>query len=247
VTLHRDIAPGVHRVAEAFVNWYLVEDDAGVTVVDAALPRCWDTLLTSLDTLGRSRDDVRAVVLTHAHFDHVGFAERARTELGVPVYCHAEEVWLTRHPWRYKTERSPAPYLLKPATAARFTRFLLQGGLRVPKVKEVTTFADGDVLPVPGRPAVVFTPGHTFGHSALHLRDRDASLVGDAIVTLDPYTGRTGPRLVARAATADSAQARASAERLAGLTARVMGGGHGEEWTDGIAEAAQRALAEPHG
>ena len=49
-------------------------------------------------------------MLTHAHFDHVGFAERARRELGVPVYVHENDVPLTRHPWRYDHERPRAPY-----------------------------------------------------------------------------------------------------------------------------------------
>ncbi len=52
----------------------------------------------------------RRVVLTHAHFDHMGFAERARTELGVPVWAHEREVPVTRHPLRYDHERSRQPY-----------------------------------------------------------------------------------------------------------------------------------------
>jgi glyoxylase-like metal-dependent hydrolase (beta-lactamase superfamily II) len=44
---------------------------------------------------------VAAVVLTHAHFDHMGFAERARRELGVPLYVHENDAPLTRHPLRY--------------------------------------------------------------------------------------------------------------------------------------------------
>ena len=35
--------------------------------------------------MGRTLADVRAVVLTHGHSDHIGFAERARREQGVPV------------------------------------------------------------------------------------------------------------------------------------------------------------------
>ena len=59
-------------------------------------------------------------------------------------------------------------------------------------------------MPVPGRPVVVPSPGHTHGHCALHLPDRDVLISGDALVTLDPYTGRRGPRIIAGAATADS-------------------------------------------
>lgn len=46
----------------------------------------------ALGQLGKRRTDVRAFVLTHADFDHVGFAERARTLLGITVYVHENDV-----------------------------------------------------------------------------------------------------------------------------------------------------------
>jgi glyoxylase-like metal-dependent hydrolase (beta-lactamase superfamily II) len=42
--------------------------------------------------LWRAPGDVEAIVLTHAHFDHVGFAERARRELGLPVFVHENDI-----------------------------------------------------------------------------------------------------------------------------------------------------------
>jgi glyoxylase-like metal-dependent hydrolase (beta-lactamase superfamily II) len=101
------------------------------------------------------------------------------------------------------------------------------------------------MLDVPGWPRVVFSPGHTYGHCALHLPDRDALLVGDAFVLLDPYTGRTGPRVVARAATADSERAKASLDVLAATGATVALTGHGEPWRHGVAEAVAKAKAAP--
>ena len=96
-------------------------------------------------------------------------------------------------------------------------------------------------LDVPGSPRVVFTPGHTYGHCALHLPGRDAVISGDALVTLDPYTGQPGPQIVAGAATADSAQAIASLDRLAATGASVVLPGHGEPWTAGVASAVELA------
>ena len=91
------------------------------------------------------------------------------------------------------------------------------------------------------------TPGHTLGHCALHLPDRDAVFAGDAIVTLDPYTGRTGPRLVARAATVDSERNLASLDALAATGARVVLTGHGEPWTRGVEAAVEAARPAPLG
>jgi glyoxylase-like metal-dependent hydrolase (beta-lactamase superfamily II) len=101
----------------------------------------------------------------------------------------------------------------------------------------VTGFGDGDELPVPGRPRAIATPGHTPGHVALHLPERDAVITGDALVTLDPYTTLTGPRLVAKAALADSAQNLATLDRIGETGAAHLFPGHGEPWHGSAEEA----------
>jgi glyoxylase-like metal-dependent hydrolase (beta-lactamase superfamily II) len=234
---------GIHRVEDAFTNWYLVEDGDRVTIVDAGVPASWDSFRTELAKLGRSPDDVDAVVLTHAHFDHMGFAERARRELGVPVWVHENDVPLTKHPWRYDHERPRSLYFATQMKALPIVASLLRHrAFWPPPLKEVKRFSNGS-LPVPGSPRVVFTPGHTLGHVALHFPDRDAVIVGDAFVTLDPYTARTGPRVVARAATADSERALRSLDALAETGARTAFVGHGEPWTEGIESACEQARA----
>jgi glyoxylase-like metal-dependent hydrolase (beta-lactamase superfamily II) len=235
--LQPNVVDGVHRIADSYTNWYLLEESGRLTVVDAGVPRSWQSLHDALRRLGRSASDIEAVVLTHAHFDHVGFAERARSELGVPVYVHENDVPLTSHPWRYDHERRRAPYLATQVRALPIVAtFLRNRAFWPPPIKEVVRFEDG-VLPVPGSPRVVFTPGHTHGHCSLHLPDRDAVIAGDAIVTLDPYTARRGPRLVARAATVDSDRNLRELDALAATRARTVLVGHGEPWTGGVESA----------
>ena len=243
MTLHRDVADGIHRVETGPVNWYLVEDAGGVTIVDAGLPDAWNQLGWALARIGRAADELRAVVLTHAHYDHVGFAERARRELGLPVHVGAGDEPLSHHPWRFDHERHPATYLWRPACAASMASMSAHGALWVKGIAEVRVLPEGEELDVPGRPRVVATPGHTRGHVALHLPERDAVIAGDAIVTLDPYTGRRGPRLVARAATADVRRNLASLDAIAATEARTVLVGHGEPFTGGAAAAAAQARA----
>ena len=242
--LERDVAPGIHRVEDGYVNFFLVEEGPSVTVVDTGHPRSWGPFQEALEGIGRRPQDVEAVVLTHCHFDHMGFADRAHRELGVPLWTHPEEIDVARHPWRYDHERSRLPYLRNRAFARALTSMTASGALWVKGTDEVRTFPAPDgQLDVPGRPRPIFTPGHTHGHCSLHFPDRGAVITGDAMVTFDVYTGGTGPRIVAGAATADSERALSSLEAIAATGAETLLPGHGDMWRDGARNAAEHAAA----
>ena len=234
----------MHGITHAHTNCYLIADDDGVTLVDAAFPGTWRAVETCLREIGRGLDDIRALVLTHGHFDHVGFARRLQREHAVPIWVHGADRRLAAHPYRYRPERNRAAYPIgHPGSLPILASMVAAGALTVRGVRSDHTFSDGDELPVPGRPRVVHTPGHTDGECVLHLPERGVLLSGDALVTLDPYTGRRGPRLVAPAATADSKQAYVSLSRLDPLAADIVLPGHGEPWTAGLATAVAQARA----
>jgi glyoxylase-like metal-dependent hydrolase (beta-lactamase superfamily II) len=237
------IAEGVLAVTDPAVNWALVEDGGRVTAIDAGLPSHWDELLAGLADLGRGLGDLEAVVLTHAHIDHMGWAERARTEAGARVFVHEADRDNLRLTSVAASERSPLRYLTYPATRELMATMLRARAFGAKPIREATTYRDGDTLDVPGHPRAVHAPGHTWGECALHLADRGVLFAGDAFVTHDPYTGRTGPCVVARAATANSAQNLRSLDALAGIDADVVLTGHGEPWLGGVGEAVRRAQA----
>lgn len=242
--LTRTVAPGVHRLEHAHVNLYLLEDERGVTVVDAAFPRTWLPLLLALEAIGRHPRDVRALVLTHGHFDHVGIASRLRAEWGVPVWVHAADRRLAAHPYRYAHERPRLLYpIVYPESIGVLGAMAGAGALHVKGVPFTNPLPEHGVLDVPGSPVVVPTPGHTYGHVSLHLPQHDAVITGDALVTFDPYTGASGPQIVAGAATADSPQALGSLEALAATGARLVLPGHGDPTRMGISAAVEIAAA----
>jgi len=237
-----EIAPGIRRVGSGLVNVYLLEEGGAVTIVDAGLPGYYDRELPAeLAAMGRSLQDVRALVLTHAHSDHIGFAERLRRERRLPVHVHADDAALARG--EVKPGRDPAGMRLlsmRPALLG-FLWYGLRHGMSAPPILEVATFGDGATLDVPGTPRVVLTPGHTAGSAALVVGSRDAVFVGDAFATRDVLSGGIGPRLAPFGA--DLSQAFDSLRRLDGIDARYALPGHGQPWTAGLEDALARVRA----
>ena len=233
-----EIAPGIRRIGAGLVNVYLLEEAGAVTIVDAGAPGYWNDLPDELAAMGRSLDDVRALILTHAHADHVGFAERIRRERSVPVRVHADDAALARgevKPVRDATGTGRRGWSIR--AIAGFAVFALTHGLaRVTPIAEVGTFLDGATLDVPGAPRVVHVPGHTAGSVAFHVPARDAVFVGDAFVTRNVMTGRRGPHF-STMFNADHRRTAASLARLDGLAARHVLPGHGDAWSGGLDEA----------
>ena len=235
------VSPRIRRIGRGMVNSYLVEDGGDVTIVDAGAPSYWGQLPAELAVIGRSLDDVKSVVLTHGHSDHIGFAERIRSERGTPIRVHELDAALARG-----EVPNPSPGLgptrLRPVL--EFIIFSLRHGMmRIPRIAEVATFGDGATLDVPGAPRVILVPGHTPGSAALLFAGHDALFVGDAMATYSVTTGDDGPRI--SPFTADPGQALASLDRLLDVEAGLVLPGHGQAWSGGVAAAvaAVRAAA----
>jgi glyoxylase-like metal-dependent hydrolase (beta-lactamase superfamily II) len=234
------LRPGVFRLGSPIVNWYAVEEDGRLTVVDAGLPKHADGLEEALGGIGHGLADIEAAVLTHGHSDHTGIAGFLH-DRGVPVHIHAEDGEVLASGGRTKNEGGIMPYL-RYGTAWRMLMHLAQGGgLRPPRIDDATTFGDGDLLDVPGRPRVVGTPGHTNGHCAFHFEGHGTLFAGDALCTWNPLTGRPGPQIMPAAFDMSTDRCLESLGRIEGIAADLLLPGHGEPWMEGPAEAVARA------
>jgi glyoxylase-like metal-dependent hydrolase (beta-lactamase superfamily II) len=235
-----EVAPGVHRVGNAYINCYLIEDGNQLTLVDAGVKGFRALLEAHLRSRGRSVSDIAAVILTHGHPDHVGMAEGLRVDAPASVHVHEADAEMTRTGKVHDREGTMLAYVQHPAMWRLLAMGARTGAFRTPKVKALTTFTGGD-LDVPGRPRVVPCPGHSPGHVAFHLPDRGVLLAGDALCNYNPLTGARGPQLMPKAFAADIPQALQTLDALAAIDAGTLLFGHGEPWTDGPSSAVAHA------
>ena len=219
------LAPRLYRLripggAAHLLNCYLWIDDGGVTLVDTGWPDSADLIADALSLLGRRPLDVRRIVLTHYHEDHVGSAAAITAWSSVEVVAGASDAAFIEG-----TERGPLPVF----TAAERT---IHPGLTEaphgPPCRVDRMVRHGDVIDFGGGATVLDVPGHTPGSIALHLPAADAVLTGDAVAE---FNGQ----VILGVFNVDRPAATTALSTLAATGARIAGFGHGEAVLTGAA------------
>lgn len=238
---------GVHLVTGTNVNWVVLAEGSAVTLVDTGYPNDARALLASLEALGHRPEDVEAVLLTHAHLDHLGGVPALRGHREVPVLTGHEEA---RHARReYLEQISPRQMIAQ--TGRREGRRWVAQTLRAVlphariRLEDVTGVDDGQRLDVPGRPVAVVAPGHTPGHTCWIQPEHGLLLSGDALVTDHPLSRRgTGPQLLPSVFNADEAQMARSLRRIRDLPVDLVLPGHGPMHRGSLTAVVDAVLAE---
>jgi glyoxylase-like metal-dependent hydrolase (beta-lactamase superfamily II) len=212
------IARGVWQVGLRGVNVFLIEAGDGLVLVDAGLRHSPPHITEAIYSLGRLPQDVVAIVVTHAHRDHVGGLAEMMRRTGAEVWMHPVDAALVRdglygRPFRHGPGRI-------------FSLWPSSKGESVAVAHEV---GDGEVLPFDGLRAL-HTPGHTAGHLALLLpREGGVLFVGDAATNLR----RPGLSFLNE----DVAEGRRSLEKLAALEFETACFAHGRTIRHGASRA----------
>ncbi len=213
------LEPRLHLFRFPVGQAYLWRDDDELTLVDAGAPGAGPAIAEAIEGLGLRARDVRRVVTTHFHSDHVGGAGEFAALTGATVFAHHLDAPMVRG-----EVPGPAP-VLEDWEVPIFT----ETSKNVPKPTEQRVYAaelrevtDGDVLPFGGGAHVVGAPGHTRGSIALHLPEHGVLFTGDAIANT-PETG-----VLLGVFNQDGEQAVASFHRLAALESDMACFGHGD-------------------
>jgi glyoxylase-like metal-dependent hydrolase (beta-lactamase superfamily II) len=162
----------------------------------------WAALTDGLTAIGAGIGEVRGVLVSHLHFDHLGLARRVREASGAWIAMHPADATLVAG-WNSRdgaaavaaeveflvglgADRAEAVSDVGPAEhMERFTRMAVPDRL----------LEDGEVADFPGwRMRAVHTPGHTPGHLCFAEEDTRLFFSGDHVLPRISPNISTGAR-----------------------------------------------------
>ncbi|WP_216830969.1 MBL fold metallo-hydrolase [Alkalihalobacterium elongatum] len=194
------------------VNCYFVEEEDGLTLIDAALPFSYKAILKAA---GDMEKPIQRILLTHSHDDHVGALDRLKAALPhVPIYISERDSKILSGDLTLEPEEPQTP---------------IRGGVpKKLKTRADILLKDGDCI---GSLLAIATPGHTPGQMAfLDTRSR-------AIIAGDAFQTRTGVTVAGELklsfpfpalATWSKSLAVESAQKLLDQQPTLLAVGHGE-------------------
>lgn len=239
-----EVAAGVHLASNGQVNWFLLTDCDAVTLVDAGYPADTDRVLASLHRIGRRPEDVVAVLITHAHVDHIGSLRQLLAGHPAPVLMGEEEVPHARREYLEQAgELDVLRHAWQPRVLLWSAQILRLGATKRVSLDEPEALPADVPLDLPGAPVPIATPGHTSGHTAYHLPEVGAVLTGDALITGHTTSARSGPQLLHPMFHHDLARATRTLDALADCDADLVLPGHGPAWHGTMSDAVTRARA----
>ena len=237
-----EIADGVYRLGTRWVNWYLLEANDRLTLVDCGFAGYYSQLTGALTALGLKAAAIESVVLTHYHPDHVGFAQRVHAETDAVVLAPAGDAEGVRG-GKVPLPPGLAANSWRPAMMRYLAHVTASRGTKVRRVESVRSYSDSEVIDSAIPLRAIHTPGHTGGHCALVAESRGLLFAGDALATVDFFTREPTVRLLQF--NEDAAAAKASLVRIAEVEAGLIAPGHGDVFRGSPAEAVS-AIREAH-
>ena len=211
------------------VNDCYVIRDKGTIMIDGGPPGKRDDFVKSIEKISMKPEEIKLIVITHGHIDHIGSAKDIKELTGAKIAMHK----LDKD--SLEAGDSKIAHKVKAADGSRWGSFLTgMSRLAAPFAGNAPTAGvdlvvedDGLSLKDYGISGqIVYTPGHTTGSISV-LLDSGEAFVGDLAMNRIPF--RRGPGLPVLAD--DIGRVKESWQRLIGLGAKTVYPGHGKPFS----------------
>ncbi|MBL8077253.1 MAG: MBL fold metallo-hydrolase [Anaerolineales bacterium] len=162
-----------HRIPIGICNCFLLRGDRTI-LVDAGAMGGFPSFLKIIKNLGVDPKSIDLILLTHGHWDHITCLSQVQEVTGAKVAVH--------HKDQFMVESGEPPF---PDGTTPYGNFMSWSAKKIlhphlPKIKVDMVLDDNGMslseYGIPGK--VVYTPGHSQGHSSILLDSGDA-IVGD--------------------------------------------------------------------
>ena len=216
----KQLAKGLYQLDLGKSNVFVLEGKDGLVLVDTAVVGVKDKLADLLEKTGFVLGDIKHILITHAHVDHVGGLREIQAVTGAEVWAHPLDA-----PFIVSGEHPPYPNKAQLSLFARAAGALIQRsvGTAQPSAPVHHEVSEGDVLStVYEGLGVVHLPGHSPGQIGFWLPEGRILLGGDVMMHVMPWL-----HLPLGAYTPDMAEAKRSVIKAAALKPQTLGVGHG--------------------
>jgi glyoxylase-like metal-dependent hydrolase (beta-lactamase superfamily II) len=224
-----EIVPGIHMIDGSIgCNTYLVIGD-GITLVDTGLRGNVSRIYGYLSHIGHKPEDIRRIVITHAHLDHMNCLYQLKKDTGAIVMANARDADIVegRRPLRVASGLFGIVFRT------------LQAFYKYRPVPVDARLNDGDLIAGMQDFRAVSLPGHSEGNMGLFSKEKSTFFSSDSIRV-------SGGRLVAPSPrfTLDMDAAVASIKRIGEFDFNVMLPGHGQAITSMASRKVQELYRE---
>jgi len=178
---------------------YLVSGRGGAALIDTGWPteEAWTALTDAIRQTGHDMADVRHVLVTHAHADHLGMAGRVREASGALVGMHPAESATLLHrvgpqAWRERLSGWLRARGAPDDEAAEITEQMAGAVGFHARLARPDFDVEHGSLPLGAGTGLraVWTPGHTPGHLCFYDEQREVLLTGDHVLPrITPHIG----------------------------------------------------------
>jgi len=151
---------------------YVIVDD-GITLVDTGMSGSKKAILQAIKSLGFGPADIKRIVITHGHVDHIGGLKALCDETRAEVMAGEADADVIEGKKPMVVPKMPFPMSLLVLVLRPFFKFT---PARVDR-----RLKDGDTIPVLGGLTVVGLPGHSPGSIGLYSPSKKLLFSGDAL------------------------------------------------------------------